>query len=358
MLRLEQYGWSAAWQRKMEEFDEQGLIPARVITADRGEFKVVTADGERTAVARGRTRLSDDPLTYPTVGDWVLCLPEPAGTMWVQGLLTRKSQLTRQAPGRVTKAKTVAANVDTVFCVTSLNRDFNPRRLERYLTATWDGGAQPFIVLTKADLCEDAAAFTEALPPAAFGLPVAVISALESEGLDALLPACGPGQTVAVLGSSGVGKSTLINALIGIDRQAVSHVREGDSKGRHTTTRRELIALPSGGLIIDTPGMREFALWDSPGEGLEKSFGDLAALAEGCGFRDCTHQGEPDCAIRAALDAGELDMGRWQSFQKLAREQAYQERRKDASAQRENQRLWRSRTLAMRQRYKVDGGKK
>jgi ribosome biogenesis GTPase len=245
--------------------------------------------------------------------------------------------VSRAAAGRAIDEQVVAANVDVIFLVTALPQDLNTRRLERYLTMVWDAGAVPVVVLNKADLCEDPEASRESVRARLPAIDVLIVSALEDTGLDALAPYLRPAQTVALLGSSGVGKSTLVNRLLGADRLPVAAISDVDGKGRHTTTARQLVELPGGALLIDTPGMRELQLWDT-GNALAGAFGDIDALAEGCRFRDCRHAREPGCAVMAAVQAGTLAAPRLESYQKLQQEQAYQLRQQDQRAQLEQKR--------------------
>jgi ribosome biogenesis GTPase len=248
----------------------------------------------------------------------------------------------------------VAANVDTVLLVLALNRDFNVRRLERYVAAGWESGAQPVVVLTKADVCDDLAAREAEAAAVAPGVPVHVVSSWEGTGLDVLGAYLGPGRTVALLGSSGAGKSTLLNRLAGAEVMATGAVRDADDRGRHTTTRRELVRLPGGALLIDTPGMRELGLWDAA-EGVSQTFGDLEALAVRCRFRDCAHDSETGCAVQAALTEGSLAPERLASYRKLQRELAFQARRTDMQARLAEQARWKQIHKAARQHMKEKG---
>ncbi|HOH50235.1 MAG TPA: ribosome small subunit-dependent GTPase A [Candidatus Hydrogenedentes bacterium] len=335
-------GWDARWAGRMEPYLGRGWEPARVVCEHRGAYVAAGASGELWAELSGRFRHEHPARAeWPAVGDWVMVSPragEDAAT--VRAVLPRRSRFSRTAAGDRTEEQVVAANVDVVFLVTSLDGDFNLRRIERYLTVAWDSGARPVVVLNKADLCADADARAAEAEAAAPGAPVVVLSAATGTGVDALRAQVPPGATGALLGSSGVGKSSLVNALLGRERQAVRAVRADDSRGRHTTTNRELIPLPGGGLIMDTPGMRELQIW-SDDDGLETAFADVEALAALCRFADCTHENEPGCAVRAALEDGSLDRGRFRSYTKLRREIQYQELRQDQSARQIEKTRWR-----------------
>lgn len=308
--RLQALGWSAHFQQQLslEEF-EQGR-PVRIMEQHRSQLIVGTDDGE--------LQLPITPaMPALVVGDWLL-LDEQQHFM---RLLDRVSLFSRKAAGTRVQEQLIAANVDTAFIVSSLNQDFNPSRLERYLALVHEAGAEPVIVLTKADLCEEVeeqAAAARALDPL---LMVEAVDARSTQAAENLQPWLGEGRTVLFLGSSGVGKSTLVNTLTGSAVQTTSGIREEDSKGRHTTTGRSLHPLPAGGLLLDTPGMRELQLADVE-EGLERTFADITALAEQCRFSDCAHETEPGCAVIAAMEAGELDIRRLQNYRKLLREQA------------------------------------
>ena len=314
-MTLQELGWDAAWQDAFEPYENDGLVPARVAIRHHGPCVLFTAEGSTGGVPAGR--LHDEEL--PAVGDWVAARPLPGERKaLIEAVLPRRTAFKRKEAWRRTVEQVVAANVDTVFLVTSFGPDLNPRRMERYLTAAWESGADPVIVLTKADLTPDPQADARAIEAVAFGVPVIPISALTGDGLVGLEPHLAPARTVALLGSSGVGKSTLVNRLYGREVLVTRDLRS-DGRGRHTTTHRELVPLPGGALLLDTPGMRELQLWDSP-DGLATAFGDVEELAAQCRFADCSHEREPGCAIRRALGEGTLDSDRWESYRKLQRE--------------------------------------
>jgi ribosome biogenesis GTPase len=317
-------GWNAFFGEHFKKYAGE-CEPGRVTTAYKSGYKVFLRGGEVRARVSGSLRKSGD---LPAVGDWVAISRDDAGSFTIRAIMPRKSKFSRKDAGRATGEQVIVTNIDTVFIMTSLNRDFNLRRLERYLAIANDSGAEPVVVLSKADACEDKDGRIGEVREIAPGVKVFAISALENEGLEQLSPYLREGMTVALIGSSGVGKSTLINVLEGRERQKVGAIREDDGRGRHTTTERELILLESGGVIVDNPGMRELQLWDA-GEGLRDLFRDIEELAGRCKFSDCMHDTEPGCAVKAAIDSGTLSLKRLESYRKLQREMLAVERKKD-----------------------------
>ena len=293
-------------------------IPARVTAVHKERYEIVCCHGLTHARLKTKEYYLDG-QDFPTTGDYVMIQYIENGDSQILATLPRRTFFSRREPGPVPRDQAVAANFDYVFIMQSLNLDFNPRRLERYLTLAWQSGATPVILLTKADLVEDYWDFLTQVERVAPGVQTHVVSARTGQGLPRLNAYLQPGKTVVFLGSSGVGKSSLVNALAGEEIMAVSAIREDDSRGRHTTTHRQLIRLNSGVMIIDTPGMRELGMWDAS-EGLVSSFADVEGYLGKCRFSDCRHGREPGCAIRAAIEAGELDPERWASYQKLSEE--------------------------------------
>lgn len=337
---LDTYGWSQTLQTQFASHADQGLVPGRVTVQQRGLYRLATPEGEVSAELSGRFLHEAQEGDHPVAGDWVAVRLRPGeAAATIHHVLPRASVFTRRASGPGGGQQVVAANVDLVLLTASLNADLNLRRLERYLATAWESGAQPAIVLTKADLCAEAETLIAEVETIAFGVPVYPVSAVTGQGIGALAALLAPGHTAVLLGSSGVGKSTLVNALAGEELMDTGGVREDDARGRHTTTHRELILLPSGALILDTPGMRELGLWQAD-EGLAATFGDIEALASGCRFRDCSHKGEPGCAVREAMDLGDLDEGRFRSYGKLQRELAHLDRRDDPQARAEHRKKW------------------
>jgi len=334
MSELERYGWNESREAAFAAFRARGWVPGRVSLEHKRMYRIRTEDGELLAEPSGKLRYEatgrDD---LPAVGDWVAATARPdEGKATIHAVLPRTSKFSRRAAGSEPIEQIVAANVDTVFLVSSLNRDFNPRRLERYLLLAWESGANPVIVLTKADACPDPSPYVEQAEAIGLGVPVHAVSAETGEGMEAVRHYVSLGRTAALLGSSGVGKSTLANALAGESRLAVAGIREQDARGRHTTTHRELFPLPSGGVLIDTPGMREIQLWDA-GAGLTETFEDVVAAARGCRFADCRHEREPGCAVREALRDGTLSEGRYRNYRKMEAEAAYAARKESAKSQ-------------------------
>ena len=341
MYALQDLGWTDSHATEFEPHAAAGLTPARVGAQHRGVYILFTELGELRGDIAGRlehhaTGAGD----LPAVGDWVAAAARPQeGAATIQHVLPRKTKFSRKVALNAAEEQVLAANVDTVFLLMSLNEDFNLRRLERYITMAWESGAQPVVVLTKTDLDPGYAQKVLDVEAIAFGVPVHAISSLTGDGLDLVRAHLGPGKTIALLGSSGVGKSTLVNTLAGQELLATQAIREDDGEGRHTTTHRQLVLLPQGGLVLDTPGMRELQLWESA-DGLSETFGDVEELALRCRFNDCSHMTEPGCAIQAALDDGTLEPERWASYTKLQRELAHLERRLDKRLQAEERKRW------------------
>ena len=319
-------------------------------------YRVLTDSAEWLARVSGRLRHeADDRTDFPAVGDWVAIEPPPqSGEARIRAILPRFSRFSRRAAGDRTEEQIVAANVNTVFLVGGLDQNFNPRRIERYLLVGWDSGAQPVIVLNKADLVDDAESFVSEVRRLGPSVPVHAISTRQPETLDALRQYLTPGQTVGLLGSSGVGKSSIVNQLLGHELMATRDVRIADSRGRHTTTSRQLVVLPGGGVLIDTPGMRELQLWET-GDALGGAFADIEERAAECRFRDCRHRTEPGCAVRAAAEAGEIAPERLESYHKLHDEQTYQARQQDERAQLDQKRRNKVITRALNKHLKDKG---
>jgi ribosome biogenesis GTPase len=356
VITLQDLGWDDQREAEFEPHRAAGLTPGRVVVQHRGVYVVGTESGELRANAAGR--LSHEAAgagDLPAVGDWVAVAPRPAeGAATIQAVLPRRSTFSRKVAWTATEEQVLAANVDVVFLLTSLNEDLNLRRLERYLTLAWESGAQPVVVLTKTDLAADVELRVLEVESVAFGVPVHAISSLTGDGLDVVRSYLAPGRTVALLGSSGVGKSTLVNTLAGRELLAVREIRESDGEGRHTTSHRQLVVLPGGGLVVDTPGLRELQLWESA-DGLGEAFADVEELAARCRFNDCAHRTEPGCAVQAALEDGTLDFGRWTSYKKLQRELAHLERRLDKRLRSEERRRWAKVGAEARERMRAKG---
>lgn len=323
-MKLEQLGWNTFFEENFREYADRGYGVGRVYLENRRSFWLYTEAGEIKADVSGRMAYhSDTRADFPAVGDWVVFrLKEDENKAIIHAILPRKSKFSRKVPGSTIEEQIVATNIDTVMLVSGLDNDFNIRRIERYLVMVSASGADPVVVLNKADLCDDLDVKVAEVKKIAPNIPIVPVSATHDKHLDTLSDYLKLGKTIALIGSSGVGKSTITNHLIGDERQKVQEVREGDDRGRHTTTKRELIVLPHGGLIIDTPGMRELQLWVSE-EGLDSSFEDVEALTAQCAYSDCAHNGIAGCAIERALADGSLDPERWDSHNKLRKELAY-----------------------------------
>jgi ribosome biogenesis GTPase len=357
-LSNEQLGWNDFFATHFHEYAAQGYVAGRVTLEYNQFYRVYTASGEILAEVAGRLRHeAASRADLPAVGDWValrMIGQENKGV--IHAVLPRRSKFMRKTKGSKTEEQVVGANIDTVFLVTSLNQDFNPRRIERYLAVSRESGAHPVILLTKTDLCENVEQKVAEMAAVAAGAPTHAVCAIKGEGLDDLQPYFAPGQTVALIGSSGVGKSTLINRLLGEERQLVKDVREHDDRGQHTTRHRELILMPNGALVLDTPGIRELQLWDVE-EGVEATFEDIEAIAAECRFSDCQHKNEPHCAVREALENGTLDQKRFENYLKLQGELDHLARRQDALAQRNERNRWKklARMAEERSKWKRSG---
>jgi len=321
VLTLEDYGWSDFFAAEFKPYAAEGFEAGRVFLQHSRVLMLYTAAGETEAETTGRLRyLARGAEDLPAVGDWVVIRRTgEERKAKIHEVLPRRSKFSRRAAGRETEEQVVAANVDTVFLVTGLDNDYNPRRVERYLIMAWESGAEPVVVLNKADLITDAEEKRSEVERVAPGVPVLLLSAKRGEGVEQLLPYISRGRTVALMGSSGVGKSTIVNRLLGSEVQRTQEVRLADARGRHTTTHRELFVLTSGGLVLDTPGMRELQLLVSE-KGLRETFEDIEAVAAQCRFSDCRHEGEPGCAVREALEEGALDPSRYQNYRKMQAE--------------------------------------
>jgi ribosome biogenesis GTPase / thiamine phosphate phosphatase len=338
-MQLSSLGWNPTFAATFADHASAGLVPGRVIQQFNHLYTVSTEGGDIRAQLSGHLRYEAAPQQLPVTGDWVaLRIPPNQGTAQILALLPRVTRFSRGAAGKRDREQVVAANLDYAFLVTGLDNDFSPRRIERYLAAAWDSGATPVVVLNKLDLCADSAFRIKAVEQVALGIAIHAVSALLGNGLQELAQYCLPGQTVALLGSSGVGKSTLINRLLGTESQCTQSLRE-DGRGRHTTTRRQLLFCAQGGMVIDTPGLRELKLWGDD-EGLQKTFDEIETLARNCHYRDCRHQGEPGCAVVEAVHAGVLSPERLSSLHKLQRELAWLDRRGDRMADLAEKRRW------------------
>ena len=338
MIDIIEYGWDDERTAEFESLAAPGLVPGRVVKQARDRSTLVTPLGESSAEVSGRFRHeAAGPADFPVVGDWAAVEPSGGGPALIHALLPRRSAFARKAAGEGIEAQVAAANIDTVFLVSGLDGDLNLRRIERYLAAALEGGAAPVLVLNKADLRPDLDEIVEEVRAVAPGVPVVAVSAHDEGGLAGLAPFLAPRKTIALLGSSGVGKSTIINRLLGEERFRTSPMSDAAAgRGRHTTTARELVRLPGGALLVDTPGMRELQLWSGE-DGLDRAFEDIEALAARCRFPDCRHEGEPDCAVRDAAGKGLLDARRLESFLKLRREVRFLELKKDAKARRQQE---------------------
>jgi ribosome biogenesis GTPase len=358
---LTELGWNSHFSALWADHGELGCAPARVVAQQRGLWRIAGDFGECWAEPSGKMRaVAQGEGDWPAVGDWVAAERCGGDRAFIQRVLPRGGRFARKAPGKRIVEQVIAANIDTAFLVAALDGSFNPRRLERYLAQCWESEVRPVIVLNKADECDDLLALVADAARVAASAPVLAVSARTRWGMEMLDRFLTPGHTIVLLGSSGAGKSTLVNALLRRDVQAVQPTRETDGKGRHTTTSRQLLQLPSGALVIDTPGLREIALWDAE-NGIEEAFADVADLARNCRFRDCRHESEPGCAVRAALEAGVLDKARVESQKKLECEQEFQRRKADPEVMREYKTRVTRLLRGAREKYRLrerDGGKR
>jgi ribosome biogenesis GTPase len=358
---LNELGWNSYFAGLWTEHEERGWAPARVVSQQRGLWRIAGEFGECWAVPSGKLRaMAEGDNDWPAVGDWIAAEMSGDDRAVMQWVLPRRGCFSRKAAGQRIEQQVIASNVDTAFILAALNDDFNPRRLERYLAQCWESGVDPVIVLNKADECEDVARRVVDGERVAAGASVFAVSARTGQGIEALDFFLTAGQTIVLLGSSGVGKSTLVNRLLQQERQAVQPTRESDGRGRHTTTSRQLWRLPGGALVVDTPGLREIGLWNAEA-GIGEAFGDIEELARACRFRNCRHESEPGCAVRTAVTAGKLDQARLENRKKLEREREFLQRKTDPTALHEYKekitRMFRDVRRQSRQRER-DGGKR
>ena len=323
-MDLKVLGWDLDFSEAFKAYQGKEYIPLRVTRDNRNKYTAIGEIGEYSCEVSGKFRFgTGEKSGYPTVGDWVVAAIRPNETKaTIHAVLPRKNSFSRKVSGEVTDEQVVAANIDTVFIVTGLDENYNLRRIERYLSVAWDSGITPVILLNKSDLCSEYEARVSEVESIAIGTKVLAVCATEKIGIGLLGKYVREGQTVAFLGSSGVGKSTIINSLLGTEFMKVNEVSEVGSRGRHTTTHRELIILPSGSMVIDTPGMRELQVWGDD-DGLKQVFDDIEQLTQSCQFRDCNHESEPGCAVREALEINELSAKRFASYLKLKKEYEY-----------------------------------
>jgi len=350
-------GFGPFFEQQLQPSRLDEVIVARVAAERRGAYEVWTTAGAGRAQLAGRLRLELEDAAPPGVGDWVVVkdAPGPDRTAVIERVLDRRTVFTRGAAGRQARVQVVAANVDLVFVVCGLDADFNLRRIERYLARVWASGAEPAVILNKADICDDLAQRVSDVERHCPCVPIHVTSALRAEGIEAVRGCVRGGMTVALVGSSGAGKSTLVNALLGEQRMRTGEVRASDGRGCHVTTHRQLVLLPGGGLLLDTPGMRELQLLDD--EGIDTVFGDIAALATRCRYRDCRHDTEPGCAVKEAVESGALDADRFEHYRKLEREAQANELRHDEHRRRQAERVWGQLSDEVAQLRRWKGGK-
>lgn len=357
-MNLNDYGYNTFFENHFREYSGNGYIPGRVAIQNKTNYIVYSAYGELSAEISGKFMFdAENKEDYPAVGDWVVMrhIPDEQKAI-IDKVLPRQTVFSRKEAGSKTERQILASNIDIVFIMTSLNHDFNLRRLERYMILSKESGAQPVIVLSKADVCDDIDTKIKETELIADGIPVHVLSSITHRGVDELKHYFDENKTIAVLGSSGVGKSTYINVLLGGETLKTLEISSYKDKGHHATTRRELILIPSGGMIIDTPGMRELQLWDG-GDGIENVFDDIEELISQCKFTDCRHNNEPGCAVKRAIKTGELDEKRYESYLKMKKEIRYFENRKDWKANFEEKKKWKKIHKQVKENYKMKNRK-
>lgn len=357
MHELSALGFGPFFEKQLSSSGDDAGVPARVAAEHRGAYEVWSPAGSGPARLAGRLRRYPEPAGLPGVGDWVVIhgAPAPGRTAVIERVLERRTVVSRGAAGREARLQVIAANVDLVFAVCGLDADFNVRRIERYLARIRASGAEPAVILNKVDVSADPRARIAEVERHAPGVPVHAISALCRDGIEAVRSRIREGWTAALVGSSGAGKSTLVNALLGEERMRTGEVRATDGRGRHVTTHRQLVLLPGGGLLLDTPGMRELELVDE--DGIDAAFEEVAGLAGRCRFRDCRHDTEPGCAVKQAIESGALEAGRFESYRKLEREARANELRHDEHRRRQAERVWGQLSDEVAQLRKWKGGK-
>ncbi|MBN2410448.1 ribosome small subunit-dependent GTPase A [candidate division KSB1 bacterium] len=346
-MTLQELGWNSFFKNNFQNYGDNGLIPARVLLEQKSELIVFSEKGESTAKLAGKIRFNAQTKSdLPVIGDWVALRQLNDGTAIIEAILPRQSQIVRISPGmrkkrigRISEEQVIGANIDIIFIVTGLDRDYNIRRIERYLTLVYNSGAIPVIVLNKSDLCSDVDEKLSEIESIAIGVPVHVLSAASDDNLQILHQYFSPGKTIALLGSSGVGKSTIINKLLGYERQKVREISSSVGKGQHTTSSRELIFMPGGGIIVDNPGMREITL-SAEDEDIGDTFQDIELLARNCRFSDCRHLSEPGCAVKKAIEDEELDNERFMNYQKMKNEMKFIDDKKEFGSRKAVKEKW------------------